>query len=175
MIRIMYRPWQDYADFGIRLLFWALFIYGGFAAIDKFKISVIGQLLFWPVSALGWWWLVIQALQPLKREKEKNITLPGSVTVYLKLHGGEYGSDSEREKIRELTDHLDEVLNKNSAGHYDGDEYGNGECALFMYTDNPEKLLHVIKPLLAASDFAKGTIIELDGVADDELNRTITL
>lgn len=171
----MNRPWQDYADFGIQLLFWALFIYGGFAAIDKFKISAIGQLFFWPVGAFVWWWLVIQALEPIKRKKEKDTALSGSVTVYLKLQGGEYGSDSEREKIRELTDHLDEVLNKNSVGHYDGDEYGNGECVLFMYTDDPEKLLPVIKPLLLASDFAKGSIIEIDGVVDGELKRKVTL
>lgn len=161
-MKILNRPWQNYADFGIRLLFWALFVVGGLAVIDKFKITVPVQWVFWPVGALLWWWLVDQQIQPLKRTTN-NAPRRGAVTVHLKLKQGAYGSQEERDAISELTDRLDKFLIMNELGSYDGDEFGSNECLLFMYSDNPETLYKEIKPILINSDLVDGTVVEIEG------------
>lgn len=41
-----------------------------------------------------------------------------------------------------------EVILKSGAGVFDGDEFGNGECGLFMYGPNADRLFNVVEPLL---------------------------
>lgn len=173
-MRILDRPWQDYADVVVQLLFWAFFIVGGFAVIEEFKIPGLGQWVFWPIGALLWWWLVIQAIQPLKRTAT-NASRHGAVTVCLKLEHGEYGSREERDAISELTDRLDEFITTNELGSYDGDEFGANECQLFMYSDNPEELFKKIKPIILNSGLADGAVVEIEGPEGNELKRRFSV
>jgi hypothetical protein len=70
------------------------------------------------------------------------------VAVYIKLSGGEFGNHDEREAIRHFSRELDSEIQGHNAGVFDGDEYGNGECCLFMYGPNANNLFAAIEPLL---------------------------
>lgn len=70
------------------------------------------------------------------------------IAIYFKVSNDEYGTDEERDVIHHFTDILAEVILKSGAGVFDGDEFGNGECGLFMYGPNADRLFNVVEPLL---------------------------
>ena len=70
------------------------------------------------------------------------------IAVYLKVSNDEYGTEEERDSIHQFTDKLAEVILKSGAGVFDGDEFGNGECGLFMYGPNADQLFNVMESLL---------------------------
>jgi hypothetical protein len=78
------------------------------------------------------------------------------IAVCLRLSGREYGEDNEREVIREFSRELDSEIRVHNVGTFDGDEYGGGECSLFMYGPNADKLFSTIEPLLRRWDKLKG-------------------
>jgi hypothetical protein len=51
---------------------------------------------------------------------------------------------------------LAEAIRIHGAGEFDGDEFGNGECTLFMYGPNAETLFAVIAPTLENWKALKG-------------------
>ena len=47
-----------------------------------------------------------------------------------------------------MADRLREAIRANDAGEFDGDEFGGGECVLFMYGHDAGKLFSAIQPIL---------------------------
>ena len=70
------------------------------------------------------------------------------IAVYLKVSNDEYSTEEERDSFHQFTDKLAEVILNSGAGVFDGDEFGNGECGLFMYGPNADRLFNVVEPLL---------------------------
>ena len=70
------------------------------------------------------------------------------IAVYFKISNDEYGTEEERDAIHRFTDKLAEVILESGVGVFDGDEFGNGECGLFMYGANADRLFNVVEPLL---------------------------
>jgi|YelNatPaOPRAMG01_1025707.scaffolds.fasta_scaffold12171_8 hypothetical protein len=60
------------------------------------------------------------------------------------------------EAVFELTDTLSELIQENGVGEYDGEEFGAGECILYMYGSDADRLYEVIKGALLASPLARG-------------------
>lgn len=79
-----------------------------------------------------------------------------AVLVHLKLSSGKFGEDEERERIEELSNRLNDLVQKADVGELDGDEYGNGECVLFFYGGNADKLYSAMEPTLLLSPLSKG-------------------
>jgi len=91
------------------------------------------------------------------------------ITIYFPLSNGEYGSQDERDSIHRFTNRLDEQIRQSGAGVFDGDEFGNGEGALFMYGPDANKLFSVIEPLLQNwAPLRGGYVIKRYGAADSE-------
>jgi hypothetical protein len=89
------------------------------------------------------------------------------VKVYLKL-SNEYGSSEEMDAIHELSDALEEAIEKDGAGEFDGDEFGGGECTLFMYGPDADKLFDAIRELLASSPMSReGYVLKRYGPPED--------
>jgi len=89
-----------------------------------------------------------------------------AVLVHLKLSGKEFGTNQERESIHALTDKLKEVINAKRLGEFDGDEFGDGGCTLYMYGPDADALFAGIEPLLRSSPVTKeATIIKRYGEA----------
>jgi hypothetical protein len=78
------------------------------------------------------------------------------VKVILKLSDGDMGSSEERDAIHELSDTLQTAIEENEAGEFDGDEFGGGECVLYMYGTDADRLFEAIRPALKASPLAPG-------------------
>ncbi len=66
-----------------------------------------------------------------------------AVIVHLKLRST-WGDVDERGPIFALEDVLGEAIEQSGSGEYDGDEWGQGECVLFMYGPNAERLFETI-------------------------------
>lgn len=77
------------------------------------------------------------------------------VKIYLKL-SNEYGTSEEIDAIRDLSDALEEAIQKSGVGEFDGDEFGGGECTLYMYGSDADKLFGAILKPLKSSPVAKG-------------------
>lgn len=78
------------------------------------------------------------------------------IAVYFPLISGEYGSESEVAEIHTFTDHLQAMISESSKGVFDGDEFGEGQCGLFMYGPDADQLLAVILPFFASWNKAAG-------------------
>ena len=79
--------------------------------------------------------------------------------VHLKLSDGAFGTSQEQKKIREFAAELEECVARQGAGEFDGDEFGGGECTLYFYGPNADKLLQ------AVSETIKGSVLSRDGFA----------
>jgi hypothetical protein len=79
-----------------------------------------------------------------------------SVRVYLRLADNSYGTAEERERIRELSHKLDELITSREVGQFDGDEFGGGNCVLFMYGPDADELFSALEPILKSSSLTMG-------------------
>ncbi|TIX38394.1 MAG: hypothetical protein E5W81_22660 [Mesorhizobium sp.] len=79
-----------------------------------------------------------------------------AVIVYLLLNDNQFGASQERESIYALEDRLEKAIEDASVGKFDGDLLGKGECILYMYGPNAERLFVVVEPVLKSSPIAAG-------------------
>ncbi len=75
-----------------------------------------------------------------------------AVFVFIKLSDGDMGDERDDEAIYALEDRLNQVIEEQGVGELDGDEWGNGNCQLFMYGKNADRIFEVITPLLLAHE-----------------------
>lgn len=80
-----------------------------------------------------------------------------AVILKLKLVSGQMGSDEERQHIHDLEDRLENAIKRSAVGDFDGDEYGDGYCTLYMYGPNAEALFEAIQPALQSYRAAPGS------------------
>ncbi len=85
----------------------------------------------------GWKWLRRTPVEGMHHNAE--------LTLIVRLSGDEFGNPAERETVLALKHRLEERLAKERMGGIDGEEFGAGECSLFIQTNSPsqaEELLH---------------------------------
>lgn len=115
--------------------------------------------MFWPLYATLAYWLVIREIY---FTRPVPVTIPtASVRVSFALDDPKFGSRSERQRIHRFTAKLDAALATARVGEYDGDEFGEGECILFMYGPDPEAIYRTIEPVLRKSTFLQGAKVAL--------------
>jgi hypothetical protein len=71
-----------------------------------------------------------------------------AVILKLKLSSGQMGTDEERQRIHDLEDQLSNAIKRSAVGDFDGDEYGDGYCTIYMYGPSAEALFGAIKTAL---------------------------
>ena len=79
-----------------------------------------------------------------------------AVLVKIPLSNSEFGLDQERSQIQELTDQMDAAINEAGVGEFDGDEFGDGICTLYMYGPDADRLLAVIDSILRSDEIFRG-------------------
>ena len=82
-----------------------------------------------------------------------------AVLIHLCLSDSDFGSDDDRAGIGELSDRLEKAIEDAGVGELDGDEFGEGECVLFLYGPDADALFAVVEPLLRASPHARGGFV----------------
>jgi hypothetical protein len=84
--------------------------------------------------------------------------LEQAVIVHLRLCDDPFRSSEERKSVEALEGQLERAIAEAWAGEFDGDEFGEGECVLFMYGPEADRLFDTIEPLLKISPVAAGGI-----------------
>jgi hypothetical protein len=82
-----------------------------------------------------------------------------AVILKLKLASGPMGNEEERKRITELEDQLANAIKQSSSGDFDGDEYGEGYCTIYMYGPNAERLFASVQPKLKGFRAASGSYV----------------
>ncbi len=82
-----------------------------------------------------------------------------AVILKLKLVSGPMGNEEERKQITELEDQLANAIKQSSSGDFDGDEYGDGFCTIYMYGPSAEHLFTSVQPSLKGFRAASGSYL----------------
>jgi hypothetical protein len=96
------------------------------------------------------------------------------IKVCLKLCG-EHASEEEVEAIHGFSEVLEEALETHQAGEFDGDEFGGGECMLYMYGPDADRMFEVIQEPLSQFSLASGGYVikrygpPVDGVRESKI------
>ncbi len=97
-----------------------------------------------------------------------------AVLVYLKLSNGQMGTEKERADCHALEDRLERSINAKQAGEFDGDEFGEGFCTLYMYGPDADALFKAVEADLKSAPLLTGSYaIKRYGSAGDEKAREI--
>jgi hypothetical protein len=96
------------------------------------------------------------------------------VIAHLKLSDGAFGSTDERDSIHELCSQLELCIERAGAGEFDGDEFGAGECTLYMYGPDADRLFGAVERQLRRSAHAHGGfVIKRYGAASNPAAREV--
>jgi len=97
-----------------------------------------------------------------------------AVIINITLSDHALGSTDDRFVISQLEDKISSALEEADFGELDGDEYGGGECTIYIYGPYADRLFEIVKPFLA-SDLKsyKGYVIKQYGNPDDPDAREI--
>jgi hypothetical protein len=109
----------------------------------RFRTSDLPRLLL-PLVFIwfGWLWMRGESTPAAQYSSELILTL--------KLSGSDYGTDSERRRVLDLKHRLERALGERAIAEIDGEEFGGGECSLFVQTDAPTRAAEVIRQFLAS-------------------------
>lgn len=78
----------------------------------------------------------------------ETVKIEEAVLIYIKLSGSEFGTWEEREQCFGLEDKLIEEIQSKNSGDYDGHEFGQGYCVLYIYGSNADSLYDSILDIL---------------------------
>jgi hypothetical protein len=99
-----------------------------------------------------------------------------SVIAHLRLSGRRFGTDADVADCQALELALDDDIAAADAGVMDGNEIGDGECTLFMYGADADKLFDAVSRRLRASRLARGGwVVKRYGSVDDPKAREVRI
>jgi hypothetical protein len=67
------------------------------------------------------------------------------LTITLKLSNPDFGTQPERESLLALKHRLEGKLEASQSGQIDGEEFGDGECSLFLQTNAPAEAARLVQ------------------------------
>ena len=71
------------------------------------------------------------------------------VTAWLRLSDPEFGNAREQQRIYELENRIIAAVETAGAGAYDTNELGNGAFGMRLLGPDPDRIVEVLRPLLA--------------------------
>jgi hypothetical protein len=80
-----------------------------------------------------------------------------AVLVYIKLSDDNMGSEKERKKCQDLGERMETSINTKRAGEFDGDEFGEGFCTLYMYGPDADALFNAVESDLRSAGLLAGS------------------
>lgn len=99
-----------------------------------------------------------------------------AVIAHLKLSDDAFGTSDESHAIHELSGQLARAIEAHGAGELDGDEFGDGECVLFMYGPDADALFAAVEPILRSSPLARGArVVKRYGDASDHHSKEVSV
>lgn len=126
----------------------------------------------WALSGAG---LISCRHAPPGGGKEGHVT-EHAVLVHIRLSNAGFGTKEEVDGIHALSDRLEAKILEAGAGEFDGDEFGQGECTLYMYGPNADVLFAAVERELRASPFSRGGwVIKRYGPAQDSTAKEVRI
>ncbi len=123
---------------GTGILIWC--VYCLFVPNEYFRWRLIDiPRLALPVGMI---WL---GLSWVRGDSAKGVSYSSELTVTLKLSDSDFGTRPERDTIMDLKHRLEEKLSEAQLGEIDGEEFGDGECSMFVHTNAPAQAKKVIR------------------------------
>jgi hypothetical protein len=121
--------------------------------------------------------VVAAACRPAPRGATKGAHVPEqAVLVHLRLSDAGFGTREEMVSIHALSGRLEARIAAARVGEFDGDEFGQGECMLFMYGPNADALFEAVEPELRASPLSRGGwVIKRYGASDDDSAKEVRI
>jgi len=92
--------------------------------------------------------LALGTLRRLKSTPAARAAEEQALIATIKLQSGDMGSPDERSRIVALENQLSDAIKNAAAGDFDGDEYGEGACTIYMYGPSADRLLSLTLPVL---------------------------
>jgi hypothetical protein len=78
------------------------------------------------------------------------------VIVHVRISYPGFGTSEERDSIYRISEMLAEAIMVEGAGAFDGEEFGGGECKLFMDGPDADRLFEAVFPVLKGWQALKG-------------------
>ena len=95
-----------------------------------------------------------------------------AVVVYFPLSDDSFGTDAEFDTMALLSADLTAAIEGAGVGEFDGNELGGGECKLFMYGPDADRLFAAALPVLSKSTIVRGGyVLKRYGDVDDPWRR----
>ena|SRR5688572_12780854 len=79
-----------------------------------------------------------------------------AVIVHLPLSDERFGSSEDRDLLVALEGQITKAIEDADAGEFDGDMFGEGECVLYMYGPDADRLFVAIEPVLRSYALRSG-------------------
>jgi len=97
-----------------------------------------------------------------------------AVTLHLPFSRGGLGAKDEDVVCQQIEDDLEEEIDRAGVGEMDGNEIGGGECMLFMYGPDADKLFAAVAPRARSSRLGRRAwAIKRYGSVDDPNAREV--
>lgn len=90
---------------------------------------------------IGWRWV--------RGDVTRETQYSSEITLTFKLSDGDMGTKPERDTILSLKHRLETELEEAKLGEIDGEEFGGGECCMFVHTNAPSKAEALLRELLS--------------------------
>lgn len=115
------------------------------------------------------------AKQAKPTNKESRMKSPDhAVLVHIKLSDDKMGTEKERKECHALEERLETSIKTKRAGEFDGDEFGEGFCTLYMYGPDADALFSAVESDLRAAPLLAGSYaIKRYGPAADPNSREV--
>jgi hypothetical protein len=121
------------------------------------------------------WKLVDKLGRMISKPRSRSPALPKDcIAAYFKLSAPNFGTIDEMNEIHTFAGKLAEAIEASGLGVYDGDEFGEGECGLFMYGPDADRLFEVVYPLLSSWEKMRGGQI-IKRYGEPSRSETITI
>jgi len=86
---------------------------------------------------VGWRWIRADAAKGKRYASE--------IIISLKLSGSDFGTEPERQTVLGLEHRLEHRIQAEDLGEVDGEEFGDGECSIFVRTNAAAKVEAIIR------------------------------
>jgi hypothetical protein len=92
--------------------------------------------------------LLVLSYTPFRSSRVVEAADEQAVIVKIRLTSGDMGNPEERKRIAGLEEQLAAAIKEAGEGDFDGDEFGNGFCTIYMYSPSADRLFTVVQPVL---------------------------
>ena len=95
-------------------------------------------------------WLVRKGSSP------DPVPVEQAVLIRLPLSDDEFGVEGERAAIHALATDIAAAIAESGTGEYDGDEFGDGQCTLYLYGPDADRLWSAVEGPVREAEVSRG-------------------